>query len=152
MGQRMLHIVDIEADAADIYRAISTAEGLRSFWTADADAEPVVGSRARFGFPQAPVDLHMEVTDLQAGARVTWQCLGDFPFWAGTAIDWSIGPNPNGPGSRVTFLHGGWPDDYPEVEFGLVNFVWGQIVGRLKGYAETGVPHPIYPAETVASA
>lgn len=144
MSQKMLHIVDVQADAADIYRAISTAEGLRSFWTADADAEPTVGSNARFGFPQAPVDLRMEITTLEPGARVTWQCLGDFPFWAGTTIDWSIGPNPNGPGSLVTFRHDGWPDDYPESEYGLVNFVWGQIVGRLKGYAETGIAQPIY--------
>lgn len=146
MGNKMLHIVDIDAQADAIYDAISTAEGLRSFWTADADAEPVVGSTARFGFPEAPVDLRMEITTLVPGVRVTWTCLGDFPFWAGTTIDWSIGPNPKAPGSLVTFRHDGWPDDYPETEYGLVNYVWGQIVGRLKGFAETGAANPIYPA------
>ncbi len=50
------------------------------------------------------------------------------------------------------FRHSGWSADYPETEFGLVNYVWGQIVGRLKGYAETGVANPIYPASAAAVA
>ena len=152
MGHEMLHVVGVDADAATIYRAISTAEGLRSFWTADADAEATVGAHARFGFPEAPVDLRMEITALEPDARVTWQCLGDFPYWAGTTIEWLIGPDPSGSGSRVMFRHAGWPADYPDAEFGLVNFVWGQIVGRLKGYAETGVSQPVYSAEMLTSA
>lgn len=146
MGHKMLHIVDIDAGAQTIYDAISTAEGLRSFWTADAEAQEDVGSEARFGFPAAPVDLRMRITALEPGVRVAWECLGDFPFWAGTTIEWTIGPNPNARGNLVTFRHSGWPADYPDTEFGLVNYVWGQIVGRLKGYAETGVRGPIYPA------
>jgi uncharacterized protein YndB with AHSA1/START domain len=145
MGQQMLHIVDIAARQSEIFRAISSADGLRSFWTADADAEPSIGAEARFGFPQAPVDLRMEITALDADSHVTWQCLGDFPYWAGTTVDWSIAENVNGPGSLVTFRHSGWPDDYPDAEYGLVNYVWGQIVGRLKEYLETGVANPVYP-------
>lgn len=145
MGQQMLHIVDIDASASTIYRGISTAEGLRSFWTADADADPTVGSVARFGFPAAPVDLRMEVEALEADRRVTWRCLGDFPDWAGTTVDWSIAANPQAGGQLVTFRHSGWPADYPDAEYGLVNYVWGQIVGRLKAYAESGVAGPVYP-------
>jgi uncharacterized protein YndB with AHSA1/START domain len=145
MSQQMLHIVDIAADPAAIYAAVSTASGLRSFWTADADAEATVGSTARFGFPQAPVDVRMEVTALEPDAHVGWTCLGDFPYWAGTFVDWSIADNPGAPGSLVTFRHAGWANDYPDAEYGLVNYVWGQIVGRLKAYAETGVANPVYP-------
>ena len=31
---------------------------------------------------------------------------------------------------------------YPIAEVGSVNFTWGQVVGRLKAYAETGTPQP----------
>jgi uncharacterized protein YndB with AHSA1/START domain len=145
MGQQMLHIVAVSATPAEIYRAVSTSDGLRSFWTADTDGGGSVGSEARFGFPGAPVDLRMKIIVLEADSHVTWQCLGDFPYWAGTTVDWSISASATAPGSLVTFRHSGWPNDYPDAEYGLVNYVWGQIVGRLKEYVETGVPCPVYP-------
>jgi hypothetical protein len=34
------------------------------------------------------------------------------------------------------------------VQYAHVNWVWGQIVGRLKAYAETGQPQPFFAAVT----
>jgi hypothetical protein len=51
---------------------------------------------------------------------------------------------PDGAGTRLLFRHAGWPDDYSEQEFASVNFVWGQILARLKGYCETGRPQPFF--------
>jgi uncharacterized protein YndB with AHSA1/START domain len=141
----MLHITDVAADAMSIYRAITTTDGIQSFWTADAEVGPSVGSRARFGFPEAPVDLRMQIETLEPGTEVRWRCLGDFPYWDGTAIEWRLSPSPDATGTRITFRHADWPEDYPDVEFGLVNWVWGQVVGRLKLYVETGRPDPVYP-------
>jgi hypothetical protein len=58
-----------------VFDAITTADGLRGFWTPDSDAEPTLGSVARFGFSKAPVDLRMRI-ELESG-RVAWSCLGD---------------------------------------------------------------------------
>ncbi len=46
-------------------------------------------------------------------------------------------------GTRVVFRHD-FPGDYPDGEFGMVNFVWGQIVGRLKSYVEGGERQPFF--------
>ena len=150
MGQDMLHAADIQADAATIYRAISTREGLASFWTTDVEAEPTEGSTARFGFPEAPVDLRMRVERLDPDRRVDWVCLGDFPNWQGTTISWELSPSETGQGTQVLFRQGGWSEDYPELDWARVNFVWGQIVGRLRGYAESGQPQPQFAGASVA--
>ncbi len=137
----MLHAVEIDATAAVIYEAISTQAGQAAFWTTDLDLEPVVGSTGRFGFPEAPVDLRMRIDALEPGRLVRWSCLGDFPFWAGTTVDWELSDGPSG-GTMVLFRQAGWSDEYPELEYAKVNYTWGRIVGALKGFAETGLRQP----------
>jgi len=137
----MLHTVDVSSDARAIYEAIATKTGEAAFWTSDCDIEPVVGSVARFGFPNAPVDLRMKIDELSPD-RIRWACLGDFPHWAGTTITWTLSPAPSGTGTAVAFSHDGWGTDYPDDEYARVNYTWGRIVGALKAYAESGNPAP----------
>ncbi len=137
----MLHAVDIDADTAVVYEAISTQSGEAGFWTSDLDLEPLVGSVARFGFPGAPVDLRMRIDALEPGVHAGWSCLGDFPFWAGTTVSWGLSGSTSG-GTTVLFRHDGWADDYPDVDYARVNYTWGRIVGALKEFAETGTPRP----------
>ena len=53
-----------------------------------------------------------------------------------------MGPNPDGPGTRLTFSHTGWPSDQPEHDYGSVSFTWGQIVERLRVVLESGRSDP----------
>ena len=141
MAAPLMHSVTIDGDAEKIYEAISTGEGLASFWTRDSQAEPKVGSIARFGFG-GPV-LEMKVEELRPGRLVRWSTHGGFPEWVNTTVTWEIVPAKEG-GQEVRFSHEGWPADLPQGELASVNYVWGRIVGRLKKYAETGEPAPFF--------
>ena len=143
MTADILHGVEIEADPATVYLAITTQEGEAAFWTRDSEVAPEQGSVARFGFPESPVDLKMRVDALEADRLVEWSCEGDFPNWAGTKVSWSLEPKDGG--TTVLFRHGGWAKDYPEPQWASVNFVWGQVLAHLKAYAETGKPKPFFP-------
>ena len=66
MDRSIALATDVQADIEDVFEAVSTTAGQRSFWTADCD---VSAERARFGFPQAPVDLEVDVT-AQPGSLV----------------------------------------------------------------------------------
>jgi uncharacterized protein YndB with AHSA1/START domain len=142
MGREMMFAVDVGADPAAVFDAVSTQDGLRSFWTPDADAEPEVGSIARFGFEGAPVNLKMRIDRLEPGSEVAWTCMGDFPHWGGTEVRWRMAPNPDGPGTRVTFSHTGWPADQPEHDYASVSYTWAQVVARLHDVLESGRPDP----------
>jgi uncharacterized protein YndB with AHSA1/START domain len=148
----MIQAVDVAADGGTIYRALTTGEGLAAFWTADSDARPEVGSTAVFRFPAAPVDLKMRIESLEPDRRVAWHCEGDFPYWQGTTVSWELGPASQGAGKEVVFRHEGWGSDYPEIDFARVNWVWGQVLGRLKAYCESGEPQPFFPAVAGATA
>jgi uncharacterized protein YndB with AHSA1/START domain len=144
MGMSILHAMDIAADPSTVYEAITTHKGEAGFWTSNNDIEHNVGSTARFGFPEAPIDARMRVEELDPGQRVAWASLGDFPYWADTRITWDLSPGPDGTGTHLLFRHDGWGADYPEGDFASVNWVWGQVVARLKAYAETGQPQPFF--------
>jgi uncharacterized protein YndB with AHSA1/START domain len=137
----MLHAVEVARDVDPVYEAISTQAGQAAFWTSDLDLEAMVGSVARFGFPGAPVDLRMRIDALEPGRSIRWSCLGDFPHWSGTTVDWDLAAGPTG-GTMVLFRHAGWPDGYPDLEYAKVNYTWGRIVGALKAYAESGTAQP----------
>jgi uncharacterized protein YndB with AHSA1/START domain len=142
MAGPLMHTVLIDGDADKIYEALSTSKGLASFWTADSQAEPKVGTIARFGFhgPQ----LEVTVDELKPGAFVKWSPTGGFDEWKGTTITWEIVPMKDA-GNEVRFKHAGWPKELPPAELASVNYTWGRIVGRLKRYAETGEAAPFFP-------
>jgi uncharacterized protein YndB with AHSA1/START domain len=122
-----------------VYRAVATQEGLRGWWTADSSAEPRVGSVARFGFGRAGAGFEMRIDVLEPGRHVEWSCLGHDDEWRGTRLVWTLEPAVGG-STRLRFVHGGWraPDGW----FGVCNSTWGELMYRLKAYAETGRPNP----------
>ena len=54
MERTIILTVDVAADPDRVFELLATTQGQRAFWTADCD---VSDTKARFGFPQAPVDL-----------------------------------------------------------------------------------------------
>ncbi len=139
------HDAEIAADPAKVYRAISTREGQAAFWAANNTTQPKVGSVAEFRFKVAPVPVRMRIDALEEGKRVAWTCLGEFQGWKDTTVTWELEALPEGRGTKVTFRHGNLDKaGYPEAAWGGVNYTWGQVLGRLKGYCEGGTPQPLY--------
>src|SRR6266498_1011434 len=146
MSRDVLHAVEIRANPTALFDAIATQRGQTAFWTTDAQVEPRVGSVASFGFPNTAERMRMRIERLDPGKAVEWACEGNYPGWAGTRLTWELLPTPN-PGETTSFFrHAGFGDDYGDPQYAHVNWVWGQIVGRLKAYAETGQPQPFFAA------
>ena len=135
--------VSVAAPPARITKALSTAEGLASFWTADSRAEPQPGSVAGFGF--GGPHLQMRIDQLDPGRRIAWTCLNDFPMpprhWEGTTVTWDL--TYSGGGTVVLLQHGNWPAAIGQAELATTAYTWAQILAALKGYAETGTPQPV---------
>ena len=141
MAGPLMHTVTIKGEPDEIYKAISTGKGLGSFWTRDSQAEPKVGSIAKFGFGGPTLEL--KVAELKPGKLVRWSDAGGFPGWEGTTITWEIAPAKEG-GQEVKFIHAGWPAELPPAELASVNYTWGRVVGRLKKHVETGESVPFF--------
>jgi hypothetical protein len=71
--------------------------------------------------------------------RTVWRTQTFPPHWVGTTVRWDVEPRDDG--STVSFRHAGFTDD---AEAGMVAYTWGQIMVRLKEYAESGRPNPLF--------
>jgi uncharacterized protein YndB with AHSA1/START domain len=142
MGCDVRLAVEIEAEPATVFEAITTQKGEAAFWTSDNETEPKKGSVAIFRFPGAEASARMRIDELESGQRVAWSCLGDFPGWKGTTVTWDLEEKDGK--THVMFRHLGFGNDYPEHDLASITWVWAMILGRLKGYAETGTPQPFF--------
>ncbi len=135
---------DMAADRSTVHRAISTEQGIRSWWSSRTTG-PDGSKHLEVSFPDAPLPFQFTVTrDDQA--RVEWRTGAFPPPWAGTTIRWDLSDAPPDapPGSttRLLFSHRDYDADNPVIPG--VTPVWVQIILRLKSYAETGKPDPFF--------
>jgi uncharacterized protein YndB with AHSA1/START domain len=129
---------DVDAPAETVLEAVKTTEGIKGFWTARADVPAQVGETLKLEFAQAPLPFDLKL-DRSDERTVVWRTETFPPHWVGTSIRWDVEPRDGG--STVAFRHEGFSD---EDEAGRVAFTWGQIMGQLKAYAETGNAAPVF--------
>ncbi len=131
--------IDVDADADRVSEILTTTEGMAAVWTSDGR---VGEGSARFGFPEAPVDLECSV-EAEPGKRVRFTVDSGFPYWNGSVFEFELGPAAQAEGgTNVLFRHRDFEDGFPEQDRGMVAQVWASILQALKAYAETGTPQP----------
>ena len=134
----VLFTFDINATPDAVRQALTTTDGVRSFWTDKADVPAKVGETLTLSFPDAPAPFDLVLTQSDDD-MITWRTATFPPQWVGTDIRWRLS---GGEGmSMVAFRHGTFED---ETEQGRVAFVWGQVMVQLKHYVETGVAAPVF--------
>ena len=132
-------LVDINAGKEAIIDALTTQEGIVSWWTTDAE---VSGTELSLGFPEAPMRFSLRV-DAVGDSAVDWSSVGEFPpHWVGTTISWQLMDHPEGAGSQLLFTHGGFAA--PDAMLGHTSYTWAQLMGHLKAYAESGIAKPFF--------
>jgi uncharacterized protein YndB with AHSA1/START domain len=138
----ILHRITIQAPPEKIADAVSTADGIRSWWTEDCDVTPSVGAVDVFRFIGGAVEFHFRVDEL-GPKRIAWTCVpGEKtpPEWLPTKITFDMRPGADGT-TQLDFAHRGWRSadgDLPQC-----NTVWGELMHRLKDSAE-GKPRGPY--------
>jgi uncharacterized protein YndB with AHSA1/START domain len=143
MDRSIVLAADLDADRGRVFDALSTTEGQRGFWTADCELTP---GRARFGFPQAPMDLLAEVAT-EPGKLVRMRVTSGFPFWEGSTWEWELGEAARAPaGTGVLFRHYGFGPGYAEIDLAQTAQTWALILQRLGDFVVSSEPRPFFPA------
>lgn len=133
--------LDVNADRAALYKALDTHDGLVSWWTTGVDRKEEI---LLFDFPGVPEPFQLR-RDEHTPDRVAWTSVGAFPpHWRDTTITWELADNPDGPGTRLLFRHSGWRPNDPALP--PAAYTWGQLMVRLKDFAETGTAQPLFTA------
>ena len=131
----------VNAEPAEIIRALDSAAGIAGFWTEDVQYGGH-GGQLLARFADSPQPFQFRVDEVSSNL-VRWTHTGEFPpFFVGTEVSFALMPAPEGPGSMVLFTHDGWASD--DMPMPVIAFVWAQVLASLKAYVETGTGSPLH--------
>jgi uncharacterized protein YndB with AHSA1/START domain len=132
------HQIPIQAAPENVFAAIATQGGMRSWWTADTQMEERVGGHAEFGFEKRQMVFKMTIEKLDPSKQVVMSCYGDHPEWNGTSLTWTLTHDKGV--TTLRFNHSGWK---AATEFyATCNSTWGELMYRLKDTLEGKHPGP----------
>jgi len=136
----ILHKIGVQSSSAnDVYKALTTIEGLSGWWTTDTRGESKDGGAIHFQFGDMGF-FDMNVLELDPDRRVLWQVAGGPPEWIGTKISFEL--RREGDFTILLFKHEGWKEP---VEFmHHCSTKWAVFLLSLKALVETGAGAP-YP-------
>jgi uncharacterized protein YndB with AHSA1/START domain len=128
------------ASPNDVYRALTTIDGLSAWWKADTKGDSNVGGVLQFRFGAGGFD--MKVLELHPATYVLWQVVDGPREWIGTTISFDLKENDGW--TIILFKHEGWK---VPVEFlHHCSNKWAVFLLSLKLLLETGRSAP-YPGE-----
>jgi uncharacterized protein YndB with AHSA1/START domain len=103
----ILHAVSIRGTPQQVYAALTEQSGLRNWWTREVEAQPKVGSVAKFRFGKGG-GPDMEILALVPDRLVHWRCRANTwsDEWVNTELTFEI--ESRGERTTVSFSHRRW--------------------------------------------
>jgi uncharacterized protein YndB with AHSA1/START domain len=132
----ILHRIGVTSSPDDVYAALTTIDGLASWWTQDTEGDGNVGGVIRFRFE--PGGFDMKVLAAQPAELVRWEVVDGPEEWIGTQIRFELKQEDGF--TIVLFRHEGWKEP---VEFMYhCSTKWATFLMSLKQLVETGKGEP----------
>jgi len=144
----LCHEIWINAPATKVYQAISTADGIGTWWEKQTVTQTDQGAVLEHNPGPEHRVVKLKVMDFTSDKRVEWKCISEHPesspasAWTGTHIVFEITRRAVPPWAAekkdmtiLTFRHSGWDDDSEYL--GFCNFAWGQVLQKLKQVCES---------------
>ncbi len=129
----ILHDFPIHATAKQVFEAVSTPEGLDSWWTIRSSGTPALGAEYHLFFgPQ--FDWRAVVSRCTPGVEFEFLMTRSMPDWQGTRVGFLL-KEENGI-TQVRFHHIGWPESGDH--FRTSSFCWAMYLRLLKRFVENG--------------
>jgi uncharacterized protein YndB with AHSA1/START domain len=135
------HLVKIQTSPERVYEALTTAEGIRNWWTRDAALDSNAGGTGEFGFFERRVVTEVKIDELKRPVLVGWSTISSsLSGWGGTTITFDL--RAEGNDAVLAFAHRGFKQ--ADESYARTTTGWGYYLASLQQYLETGkgAPHP----------
>ncbi len=135
--RNIIHVLPIKADPETVFQALSTIEGLKSWWTGNVEGETKREAHITFRFVKGfnPV---MKVLKMKQ-QQVEWRCVSGARDWLDAMIDFYIIPTDEGVKLKFQQNYARLVDDDT---YGVYNHNWGYYLDSLRLFCEEGTGKP----------
>ncbi|UYQ94961.1 SRPBCC domain-containing protein [Chitinophaga horti] len=148
------HQLLIAAPLQQVYRAITSVDGLSHWWTPRTELLSSGAPTLRFHFGNGYFK-DMIITGQRENTSFHWKCVAGDPEWIGTTLSFELihdeqvdQPEMKGQveqaasdrGVVLRFQHTGWRENTPNLA--ECSYTWAMFLKSLKLYCETGVGKP----------
>jgi uncharacterized protein YndB with AHSA1/START domain len=138
------HVVDVDAEPAAVWSALTVQEGLASWWSSRVSTPTAaVGARVVFTFA-GDFNPVMEVTGLEPNRELRWRCISGHGPWQDNDFRFELAPLEPGR-TRLRF----WQEYAVELDddrYGVYNFNWAYYLESLRLYCTTGTGKAFVPS------
>jgi uncharacterized protein YndB with AHSA1/START domain len=135
----IMHLVRIDAPPARVYDALTTAAGIREWWTSDAELDDRVGGRGMFRFHGSNRQTDIRIDALEPVRHVGWTTTASFrPEWIGTKLTFDLRAELQK--TVLTFAQRGFAEACEG--YAVTTTGWGLYLVSLQLYMETGTGTP----------
>ena len=128
------HLLTIEASAERVFKAITTPEGLCSWWTTEAAGQPTLGAEYQFFFTKDS-DWRAKVVEVAPPLQISWQMTKADADWTPTQIHFQLTEGEDGI-TTLRFAHTSW--DKINDHFRRTSFCWAIYLEALRKVVERG--------------
>jgi len=132
------HEIKIDATPEIVFKALSTRNGIKSWFTSTVEGTGAVGSEWKLHFKDK-LEFHWKILASDTNKHVAWNCLQGPGHSVGTSVVFDISPLENDR-TLLVVSHLNWPSK--DENFRKCNTLWGMIIYHLKQYSETHVANP----------
>lgn len=136
---QILHELDIEAPAAEVFDAFATSDGLDAWWTRGSSGQPKAGEEYRFYFGP-DYDWRGRVHRLKPGLLIEWEITKADRDWVGTLVAAEV--EDLGNRTRLRFRHSGWVE--ANEHFRQTSYCWALYLRILRRFLEQGIFVPYH--------
>lgn len=137
------HFIQISAPISQVYDALTTVDGLTSWWTEEITGDEEVGGKLEFLFKSSFESLKgrvvMEVIALKPPQKIQWNCLEGPIEWIGTDLTFDLSEEDDQ--TNLYFKHANWLDSFEVIA--RYEKKWEIFLLSLKDYLEKGVGQPL---------
>ncbi len=127
------HDFPINAPLERVYAAVSTPQGLDSWWTKRSSGQPIQGAEFELWFGPG-YDWRARVSQATASAEFELEIVKADQDWLGTRV--GIRLESAGDKTQVRFRHTGWP--VPNEHWRISTYCWAMYLRILRRSLEYG--------------
>ncbi|MGH1436187.1 MAG: SRPBCC family protein [Lewinella sp.] len=128
------HLLTINAPAERVFEAITTPDGLCSWWTTKAAGQPSLDAEYQFFFSK-DYDWRAKVVEVTPPSQISWQMTNADTDWTPTQLHFQLTEGEDGM-TTVRFAHTSW--EKINDHFRRTSFCWATYLETLRKVLEKG--------------